>query len=107
VAAVFVTFHFVTLAWIFFRSETFAHASLFFSRLASLTTYHPNLDPRVLAALGIGLASHYVPERWFAAFRERFATSPAVLQAVGLFVTGLALRALASAEAVPFVYFQF
>jgi hypothetical protein len=107
IAAVFVTFHFVTLAWVFFRSETFAHASLFFSRLASLTTYHPNLDPRVLAVLGIGLASHYVPERWFAAFRDRFAASPAVLQAAGLFVAGLALRALASAEAVPFVYFQF
>jgi len=107
VVRVFVTFHLVTIAWIFFRSETFDQASLFFSRLASLSTYHPNLDQRVLLVLAVGIGSHYVPERWYEAVRERFALSPAVVQGAALFVVGIAVRALASAEAVPFVYFQF
>jgi alginate O-acetyltransferase complex protein AlgI len=107
VGQVFVTFHLVTLAWVFFRSETFEKASLFFSRFGTLSTYHPNLDYRVMLVLAVGLGSHYVPERLYEATRERFAISPAVLQGAALFLVALAVRALASAEAVPFVYFQF
>jgi len=107
VLGVVLTFHFVTAAWILFRSDSFASARLFFGELATLTTYHPNLDARLVAVLALGLASHYVPERWYTGARSRFTTLPAPLQGVALFAAALGVRAMASAEAVPFVYFQF
>jgi hypothetical protein len=102
-----VTFHFVLLTWVLFRAESFGHAWAFLGRIASLTTYHPNLDGRVVAVLALGLASHYVPERWYEAARLRFAALPAPAQAVALFGAALFVRKMASADAVPFVYFQF
>jgi len=107
VLGVVLTFHVVAAAWIFFRAESFAKAALFFERLSSLTTYHPNLDGRVLGVLGLGLLSHYLPERWYEAGKAAFVRLPALAQGFALVGAGLVLRQMASAEAVPFVYFQF
>jgi D-alanyl-lipoteichoic acid acyltransferase DltB (MBOAT superfamily) len=107
VLGVLFTFHFVTLTWILFRSDSFGMAWAFFGRLTALTTYHPNLDPRVLGVLALGLVSHFVPARAYDTLRQGFATLPAPAQGVALFAVALGLREMASAEAVPFVYFQF
>jgi alginate O-acetyltransferase complex protein AlgI len=104
---VFVTFHLVSAAWIFFRSESFAKAELMFSRLGSLTTYHPNLDARVVLVLLFALASHFVPDRAFEGAKTGFSRLPAPAQAALLFGVLVLLKRVASAEAVPFVYFQF
>jgi hypothetical protein len=50
---------------------------------------------------------HFLPERWEDRLRARFTALPGVLQGVALFAVLLAVRRMASAEAVPFVYFQF
>jgi D-alanyl-lipoteichoic acid acyltransferase DltB (MBOAT superfamily) len=101
------TFHFVCAAWIFFRASSFGHASLMFDRLASLTTYAPNLAWQVVAVLLVGLVSHFVPESWYQSVRRGFIRMPAPAQALALFATAVLVRRAASAEAVPFVYFQF
>jgi alginate O-acetyltransferase complex protein AlgI len=101
------TFHFVTATWILFRADSFGLAWTYFGRLFTLTAYHPNLEPTVLAVLGVGLVSHFVPERWYATLRDRFTLLPAPAQGVALFAAALVVRELASADAVPFVYFQF
>jgi alginate O-acetyltransferase complex protein AlgI len=105
--SVFGTFHLVCAAWIFFRSESFQKAATIFTQLATLTTYHPNLPAPVLGVLAAGLISHFVPERWYDAARRSFVTMPAPAQGMALFCVGLALREMATAAAVPFVYFQF
>jgi alginate O-acetyltransferase complex protein AlgI len=107
VICVVLTFHLVCAAWIFFRAESFSKAWSMFTQLGTLTTYHPNLDPRVVAVLGIGLFSHFVPDRWYDGLRDAYLGLPAPAQGVALFVAALGLRQMASAEAVPFVYFQF
>jgi hypothetical protein len=107
VICVFLTFHLVCAAWIFFRAETFSKAWAMFTQLGTFTTYHPNLDPRIVAVLGAGFIAHFVPERWYAAVRDAYIRMPAPAQGVALFVAALGLRQMASAEAVPFVYFQF
>jgi alginate O-acetyltransferase complex protein AlgI len=107
VVGVVLTFHFVTAAWILFRADSFGAARVFFGRLATLTTSHPNLDPRLLTVLVVGLLSHYVPEHWYDEVRSRFATLPAPAQGIALFAAALGVREMASAEAIPFVYFQF
>jgi D-alanyl-lipoteichoic acid acyltransferase DltB (MBOAT superfamily) len=104
---VLLTFHFVTATWILFRADSFGLARLYFARLTTLTTYHPNLTPELCAVLGIGLASHFVPARWYEALRSRFILLPAPAQGAALFGAALVVREMASADAVPFVYFQF
>ncbi len=107
VLLVFVTFHVVAAAWIFFRAESFDKAAAFWARLGSLTTYHPNLDLRILAVLAAGLVSHYVPERWYEGAKATFTQLPAPAQGLALVGAAFVLKQMASAEAVPFVYFQF
>lgn len=101
------TFHFVLVAWVFFRAKSFSNARAVFGELATLTHYHPNLDPRVLAVLALGLVLHFVPQGLEARARERFSALPGLAQGCALFALLLFVRRLASAEAVPFVYFQF
>ncbi len=107
VLRVIATFHLVTAGWILFRADGFSAAADYFSRLVTFTTYHPNLDGRVLSVLALGLASHYVPHGVYDAVRRRFVALPAAAQGVALFAAALVVREMASAAAVPFVYFQF
>jgi alginate O-acetyltransferase complex protein AlgI len=103
----FATFQFVLLAWVFFRAHTFRDARLIFGELSTLTTYHPNLDWRVLVVLAFGLGMHFLPLSLEQKLRVRFAELPGIVQGVALFAVLLLVRRMASAEAVPFVYFQF
>lgn len=107
VLGVAVTFHFVCAAWIFFRADTFRGASRLFAQLATLTTFHPNLPPSVLGVLALGLVTHWAPERLYHSLRDGFARLPAPAQGLALFAAAVALRQMESADAVPFVYFQF
>lgn len=101
------TFHLVCAAWIFFRAETFAKAATVFTQLGTLTSYHPNLPAPVVGMLALGLVSHWTPERAYQRARRIFCEMPAPAQGMALFCVGLALSAMATADAVPFVYFQF
>jgi D-alanyl-lipoteichoic acid acyltransferase DltB (MBOAT superfamily) len=107
VLLVLLTFHAVTFSWLFFRAKSLDHALLILGRLGTLSTFHPNLDPRLLGVLAVGLVSHYVPERWFQRVLGTFANLPAVAQGAVLVLLALSVREMASLEAVPFVYFQF
>ena len=104
---VLVTFHAVCFCWLFFRAKSLDDAWLVLERLATFSTFHPNLDPRLLGVLSVGLISHYVPEPWYARLLGGFAGLPALAQAAVLLVLALSVREMASLEAVPFVYFQF
>jgi alginate O-acetyltransferase complex protein AlgI len=101
------TFHFVLLAWVFFRADSFRNARAVFGELATLTTYHPNLDWRVLLVLAFGLGMHFVPQNLATRLELRFTALPGIAQGLALFAVLLLVRRMASAEAVPFVYFQF
>jgi D-alanyl-lipoteichoic acid acyltransferase DltB (MBOAT superfamily) len=107
VAATFVTFHFVCFAWVFFRSDSFAGASRMLAQLSTLSTFHPNLPAPLLGVLGVGLASHFIPDDWYLWLRDGFVRLPAVVQGVALYGTAVLIRQIESADAVPFVYFQF
>ncbi|HXK19604.1 MAG TPA: MBOAT family protein, partial [Polyangiaceae bacterium] len=89
------------------RAKSLDDALVILGRLATFSSFHPNLDPRLLGVLAAGLVSHYVPERWFQRVLGVFANLPAVAQAAVLLALLLSVREMASLEAVPFVYFQF
>ncbi|RYE92137.1 MAG: MBOAT family protein [Myxococcales bacterium] len=101
------TFHFVCFAWIFFRAPTFAKATAVLRQLATGTTFHPNLPPRLLGVLALGFATHLLPHRLYDRLKDAFARLPAPAQALCLLVAAYVLREAASRETVPFIYFQF
>jgi alginate O-acetyltransferase complex protein AlgI len=101
------TFHYVCLAWIFFRAPTFGQAMLILRQIASGTTFHPNLPPVVAGLLAVALASHYVPRAAYERLRGGFAALPAPAQGALLFGVAVLLHEAAATAAVPFVYFQF
>jgi alginate O-acetyltransferase complex protein AlgI len=101
------TFHYVTFAWVLFRADTFQAACDVYAQLGTGATHTPNLHPPILAVLALGLGSHFIPDGLFRRIRDGFIALPAPAQAGGLFLTALALREIASADSLPFVYFQF
>jgi D-alanyl-lipoteichoic acid acyltransferase DltB (MBOAT superfamily) len=107
VVLVLLTFHAVCFCWLFFRAKSLGLALVILGRLATFSSFHPNLDPRLLGVLAVGLVSHYVPDSWFQRALGVFARLPALAQAAVLIVLALSVREMASLEAVPFVYFQF
>ena len=107
IAAVAATFHFVCFAWIFFRAPTFAHATLMLGRMSKLTFDAPNLAPKVLAILALGLVTHFLPRRRLEDLRGLFVASPAVVQGVALALCAYLLHFASGAKAEPFIYGQF
>lgn len=107
VIAVVATFHFVCFAWIFFRAPTFAHATLMLQRMGKLTFDAPNLAPKVLAVLALGMITHFLPRDLLSQVRAAFARSPALVQGVTLAATAYAIHFAAGAKAEPFIYGQF
>ena len=65
------------------------------------------VGPTVWLVLLGGFALHYTPRSWYAGLRARFAALPAPAQGVVLAGLGALLVRLASAQSVPYIYFQF
>ncbi len=105
--SVFLTFHFVCFAWIFFKAKTFGHATLMLARMGKLTFETTNLAPRVMAVLVVAMVLHFVPRAWFDRVRNGFIELPAVAQGVALAVCAYALHFASGAKTEPFIYGQF
>jgi D-alanyl-lipoteichoic acid acyltransferase DltB (MBOAT superfamily) len=101
------TFHFVCLAWVFFRAPTLGHAWYMLVRVARHTMGHANLAPKVMAVLAGGFVLHWVPRGWMERVRERFVQTPAPVQGLVLAMAAYGIHLAASAKAQPFVYGQF
>ena len=107
VVCVLATFHFVCLAWIFFRAPTFAHALVMIERIGALSGGTLNLAPKVVALLLFGLVAHFVPKAWDDRLRDTFSRSPSIAQGILLAAAAIGIHLAAGAKAEPFVYGQF
>jgi D-alanyl-lipoteichoic acid acyltransferase DltB (MBOAT superfamily) len=108
IVATFLVFHFVCLAWIFFRAEDFAMARLYIGGLGSgWADGLQQAAPAMVALIGIGLIGQFTPPALF----ERTATAFASLPGWGLgALTGIAvaaINALGPEGIAPFIYFRF
>jgi D-alanyl-lipoteichoic acid acyltransferase DltB (MBOAT superfamily) len=106
-AATLATFHFVCLAWVFFRAPTLAHASLALGRLLHGAWALVHVTPRVPLLVAAALLLHLVPRDWEARARDAFTRTPAFVQGLVLAGFALGLHAAAGTRAEPFVYGQF
>jgi len=105
--AVVLVFHYVCLAWVFFRASSFDAALAVLRQVALLETDHANLVPIVTLALATGAACHLFADGSFRWLRLRFVALPAWAQGAALAAVALVLRELGHARIVPFIYFQF
>ena len=105
--SVVLVFHYVCLAWIFFRATSFDNALAVLRQIALVETDHANVVPIVATALAAGFACHLWGDGSFAWLRRRFVALPAWGQGAVLAGAALVLRELGHTKIVPFIYFQF
>ena len=106
--AVVLVFHYVCLAWIFFRATSFDNALAILRQLAALEIDHANLVPLVTVALVVGFVVSLLRRRQLPLAARpvhraaRVGAGPRRSRA-----RALVLRELAHTKIVPFIYFQF
>lgn len=106
-ASILLTFHFVTFAWIFFRSPDLDTALAILSRIASLTASFANVSVPVGTVLVIGLLGHYLPKRLYEGSLNLYMKAPFYAQAIALAALVFSLRYVVATGAAPFIYNQF
>ncbi len=106
-ASIFLTFQFVTFAWIFFRSADFVTASAILGRIGSLTISFANVSGGLWTVLAIGIAAHYVPKKWYDFSINLYARAPFYAQAAALVALVIGLQYVGQTGAAPFIYQKF
>lgn len=113
VISIFITFHFVTFCWIFFRARSFDLAleminnigklELDFEQWLVIIEGYKNAFLLIL----IGLVWHFIPKKWMTGVHDLFNIMPMFVKACVLGFVMWIVYATASAGPQPFIYFQF
>ena len=106
------TFHFVCLAWIFFRASSMEVAFDVIERI--FRNFYTDIIPEVVSGYAIvfGLmlaayAIHFLPQKFKAWYRETFVSLPSVVKILLAVLIAFFVYQASSAELQPFIYFQF
>jgi D-alanyl-lipoteichoic acid acyltransferase DltB (MBOAT superfamily) len=105
--SMFLTFHFVSFAWIFFRAADLDSALAMLSRIASLSVSFVNISVGIGVVLAVGWVAHYLPKRWYESGLNLYVRAPFYAQAVVLAALVFSLRYVVTTGAAPFIYNQF
>jgi D-alanyl-lipoteichoic acid acyltransferase DltB (MBOAT superfamily) len=106
-ASIFVTFHYVAFAWIFFRATSFEGAMTILNRIGSGTISFVNVSGSFWMVLVIGWIGHYLPEKWYEASLNLYVRAPFYAQAAALAALVAGLQYVAATGAAPFIYNRF
>lgn len=106
------TFHFVSLAWIFFRMEDLSNVWVMLEMIA--LEFHPEVILQffagykmVSALIVIGLVTHFLPRRFKLQLQEGVIKAPFLIQALLLAIVIVLVLQFRSSGVQPFIYFQF
>jgi D-alanyl-lipoteichoic acid acyltransferase DltB (MBOAT superfamily) len=107
VLATILVFHFVCLAWVFFRADSYDAAIIFLRTLSHMTPGASQVSPFTASLIALGLAVQFVPDDLARRLALRLAAWPdwTVATVSGLGV--VAIAALGPEGVAPFIYFQF
>lgn len=105
--AVFLTFNFTCLAYIFFRSATFESALLYIESFANLAAPVTFATPFLLALIVLSFASQFLPEDMLERFEERIRHWPLAVRGAMAGFAVAAIDAFGPEGIAPFIYFQF
>ena len=103
----FVTFHFVLIGWIFFRSASLATAGDIFAQIASGTISFANVAPGFVLVMIIAAVAHYLPKNWYERSLTCYNESPFYVQAAAMALLVVAIQYVGATGAVPFIYNRF
>ncbi len=106
------TFHFVCLAWVFFRNQSFADSTMMLSKI--FTDFRPELFTQVVtgykavfAVMALGIVAHSIPARCKQAGVYALRKCGVVACAVVLAAVVYIVVQVRGSEIQPFIYFQF
>ena len=102
-----VTFHIVTLGWIFFRAESFDAAIAYLRGIAGGDWSNGMTTPLLAGLMLLGMAFHFTPPGLAQAIALRLRRLPAPLLGVLVAVTILVIDAMRFEGVAPFIYYQF
>jgi D-alanyl-lipoteichoic acid acyltransferase DltB (MBOAT superfamily) len=105
--SIFCTFHFVCLAWVFFRSPDIATAGAVLARIFSGTFGVSNISLLMVAWVILAIALQFIPTNWFPQAVERFGRTPFAVQGATLAAVILLIEFMAGKGSTSFVYSNF
>ena len=105
--ATIVVFHFVCLAWVFFRADNFDTVIIYFSTAAGLTTGVSQASPFTVCLIVLGLTMQFVPTDFSRRCAICLAVWPGWALAASAGLAVVAIDALGPDGVAPFIYFQF
>jgi D-alanyl-lipoteichoic acid acyltransferase DltB (MBOAT superfamily) len=105
--AVFGTWQFVCLTWIFFRAGSVTNALDILGRIASLSVSFENVTAVFAAAMLLAGGTFFLPRTWHARAMDGFAACPFYVHAGALAAVALVLRYWSAGGNAAFVYSRF
>ena len=104
----FVTFHFVCVTWVFFRSPTLEGAQTYLSTLVfGDMIFSTTVTPLVAAMLVLGALTQIIPNRWFDNLESYYDRASIPVKVAVPFVVIFLVAIAAPGGVPPFIYFQF
>ena len=110
--SVFLTFHVVTAAWIFFRAQNMRKAQQMIDQI--LYHFQADMIPRIISSyqeifgvMVIGFILHWLPASFKERYRGWFIQTPLVVKLVAVILLVIIIYQVKSAAIQPFIYFKF
>ena len=109
---VIITFHFVCLAWIFFRQRNYEDA------LAMIMQIGQHFEPQIAlqwvtgysvvsCLMLLGFLLHFIPAKWSDFTKDKVVRMPLLVKALLIVIVIYIVIQTKSSEVQPFIYFQF
>jgi alginate O-acetyltransferase complex protein AlgI len=112
VLGIFVTFHFVSFCWIFFRAPDLESVKIMLKQV--FESFSPGSYMTVLPAysnalllMGVAYIIHFLPEKTKESYRGLFIKIPMVAQLAVVMMIAILLFQMRTTEIMPFIYFRF
>ena len=108
--SIFITFHLVSFAWIFFRAETLADAFDMIKQISYNFQFIPIIILsyyKIFLLILAGFIIHWLPSRVKESYRGVFIKSHIIIKVIIVVLVVFVLYQAKSAEIQPFIYFQF
>ena len=110
--SVFLTFHVVTAAWIFFRAQNMRKAKQMINQI--LYNFEAEMIPRIIASyqeifgvIAIGFILHWLPANFKERYRGWFIQTPLLVKVLAMILLVVIIYQVKSAAIQPFIYFKF
>jgi len=102
-----VTFQFVSVTWVFFRSPSIEASLAYFSKLISGSGWTTTMTPLVAVVFLLGALTQVIPAPWFEALKVRYDGASLAAKVLIAFAAMFLIAVAAPNGIPPFIYFQF